>query len=548
MAEYKVIFRADIDNPDSQHGITWEQGCPLMFEAIQISRDTESGKAFLQTKARNLSSTVVSSFKTKLVCHYKDNDTEEFDIEPLDADIAACSEYTLKPMALSKGDVVYAEAVVLSVNMQGKEWKSSKDAEPLPKRKQLTLSKEALAERTLLLQERGCRKPSEAAAYSCVEYDGWVQCSCEQVSMGCDACPSCGLRFDRIKEIENEEPLISIRSARIERKRTEEEAAHQRKREAKARIKKYLPRVVAPLVAVAVFALIGTTLFNALTTGKAGEVHNAIGAGFDFTVATKSNGEALFVGNSGSASKKAPIDVSDWKDIKEVSAGTDFIAGLKSNGTVVVSGNNEFQTAASDWSDIASIATSGSALLGLKYDGTVIGTGYAWDKLSDIHRWSDIVAISVGYDSAAGLRKDGTVVAAWGESSQGCDMSNWTDIIEVSMGTAYAVGLKSDGTVVATGKNKYGELNVSDWTNIVSVSAGNTTTVGIKADGTVVATGDFDSAEMSEMSKWEDVVAVSAGVHHTIALKSDGTLLATGMDSDEQCSGASKWKDIRLSK
>lgn len=548
MAEYKVIFRTDVDHPNDQHPITWEQGCPLMFEAIQISRETESGKAFLQTKVRNLGGAIASSFKANLICHYKDGSVEEFDIELLDADIASCGEYALKPIALSKGDAVYAEAAILSVSIDGKDWKSSTDATSLPKRKLLTLSKEALAERALLLQERGCRKANEAAPYSCVEHDSWMQCSCGQVSMGCAACPSCGLQFDGTKEDENEELLISVRSSRIERKRTQEDAAHQRKQEAKRQIKKCLPRVIAPLVAIAVLALAGGTLFHTLTTGKAGEVRNAIGAGFDFTVAVKANGDTLFSGDNESTSKEVLIDVSDWKDIDEVSAGTDFVAGLKSNGTVIVSGNDEFQAAASEWTGVTSIASSGSALLGLKSDGTIVGAGYTWDKFSEPRNWKDIDAISVSYDSVAGLKKDGTVAAAWGESSQECDVSNWVDVIEVSMGTAYAVGLKSDGTVVATGKNKYGELNVSGWTNIVSVSAGNTTTVGIKADGTVVATGDFDNAEMSEMSKWKDVVAVSAGVHHTVALKSDGTLLATGMDSDGQCSGASEWEDIRLSK
>lgn len=235
MAEYKVIFRTDIDNPDSQHGITWEQGCPLMFEAIQISRETESGKAFLQTKVKNLSGAIASSFKAKLTCHYKDGSTEEFEIELLDADIAPCGECAPKPIALSRGDAVYAEAFVLSVGMSGKDWVSTAAACPLPKRRSLALPVDALNERISLLRERGCKKACEAAPYSYVEHDEWSQCTCGQVSIGCRVCPSCGLRLTGIEETESEEFLKEAIEKRTDRL---EKAAEEKKRqEAKARVR-----------------------------------------------------------------------------------------------------------------------------------------------------------------------------------------------------------------------------------------------------------------------------------------------------------------------
>lgn len=250
MSEYKVIFRVDIDHSDNQHEITWEQGCPLMFEAIQVSRDVESGKAFLQTKVRNLSNTVIPSFEAKLACHYKDGSTEEFKIEPLDADIAPYGEYVIKPIVLSKGDAINAEAFIVLVSIGNKDWKSSTDADPLPKRKLLTLSKEALAERALLLQERGCNKASEAASYSCVEYDSWVQCSCGQASTECFTCPACGLRLSGIQETENSEFLKkSIAKRIVQLKETVEEKKRQEKK-TKAKTKKLT--IIGVLIAVVV--------------------------------------------------------------------------------------------------------------------------------------------------------------------------------------------------------------------------------------------------------------------------------------------------------
>lgn len=235
MAEYKVIFRTDIDHPDSQHPIAWEQGCPLMLEAIQISRDTESGRAFLQTKVRSLSGTTIPSFKAKLTCHYKDGSTEEFKIEPLDADIAPCGEYAPKPIALSRGDAVYAEAFVLSVGMSDKDWVSTATACPLPRRNPLALSADALNERISLLRERGSEKACEAAPYSYMERDGWSQCPCGQVSIGCRVCPSCGLRLSGIEETESEEFLKEAIEKRADR--LEKAAEEKKQQEAKARVR-----------------------------------------------------------------------------------------------------------------------------------------------------------------------------------------------------------------------------------------------------------------------------------------------------------------------
>ena len=259
MAEYKVIFRADTDHPYDQHVITWEQGCPLMFEAIQISRETESGKAFLQTKVRNLSGAIASSFKARLTCHYKDGSTEEFETEPLDADIAPCGEYALKPIALSRGDAAHAEALVLSVDTSDGNWTSTATACPLPRRSPLALSADALNERISQLRERGCNKPCEAAPYSYVEHDGWSQCPCGQISIGCRVCPSCGLRFGNDTTIENGDFLEEAALERAQKTKDAEEAKAERNSKLKRSFKRWglIGGAVAVLLvcAVSIYAL-----------------------------------------------------------------------------------------------------------------------------------------------------------------------------------------------------------------------------------------------------------------------------------------------------
>ena len=252
MADYKVVFRADAEHPDSEHAITWERGCPLMFEVIQIARDTESGKAFLQTKVRNLSGAAVLSFKAKLVSHYKDGSREEFETEPLDADIAPWGEYSPKPIALSRGDAVYAEAFILSVSMEKRGWESENNALPLPTNDLLVLSADALNERISLLRERGCRKACETSPYSYTEHAGWSQCPCGQVVMECKTCPACGLRLTGIMETEDGEFLknaIGERAARAEIKKQQDA-----ERKAKAKRRAIIGGTVAAvLVCVTLF-------------------------------------------------------------------------------------------------------------------------------------------------------------------------------------------------------------------------------------------------------------------------------------------------------
>lgn len=175
MSDYKVVFRTDAENAES--GITWERGCPLLLEAVQVSRNTETGAAFLQTKIRNLSASIVESFHMELTCTYQDGSSETFETEPLDADIPPCGEHTPKPVKLAKGNAVRAWGRILSANGSQSHWQSSSDPEPLPLREKLELSSAALRERTLQLGELGCSKASDAAPYACVEQDRWTQCA-----------------------------------------------------------------------------------------------------------------------------------------------------------------------------------------------------------------------------------------------------------------------------------------------------------------------------------------------------------------------------------
>lgn len=257
------------------------------------------------------------------------------------------------------------------------------------------------------------------------------------------------------------------------------------------------------------------------------------------TVALKADGTVMATGYNA----YGECDVSDWKDVVDVSAGYNYTISLKANGTVVATGYNEYgQCDVLDWVDIVSVSAGHNHTIGLKADGTVVATGNNASRQCNVSNWKDIVAVSAGHNHTIGLKADGTVVATGYNEYGQCDVLGWTDIVSVSAGNDCTIGLKTDGTVVAVGYNEYGQCDVLDWVDIVAVSAGHDHTIGLKADGTVVAAGRNHFGQCN-VSDWVDIVAVSAGHNHTIGLKADGTLVATGSDRNRQCD-VSDWTNI----
>lgn len=252
MSKYKVIFRTDLKKPDKRFPIKWEHGCPLIFEAIQISRDIETGKAFLQAKLRNVCAEEVLSFKAKLVCHFREGDSEEFSIEPLDADLAPGNEYVIKPFELPHGDAVGVEESIFSVSYASGGWDSSSESEDIPKVGLLSLSMEAISERAKELEEAGCKEPATAARYALECHEGWSLCPCGQVNVGTSGCVSCGLDFGVYSsEFEDEGEL---RRKGVERREREEEERRAREDRKKASRKRVI-QVCLPILAFGVMAI-----------------------------------------------------------------------------------------------------------------------------------------------------------------------------------------------------------------------------------------------------------------------------------------------------
>lgn len=103
MANYKVAFRSDNQSAAGAPG--WEPGCPLLINAVQVSRDTDTGQCYLQLKLSNISGEMVNSYELRADVNYADGTTETVEPRPLDADIAPSKNYRPDPVALTGSEV-----------------------------------------------------------------------------------------------------------------------------------------------------------------------------------------------------------------------------------------------------------------------------------------------------------------------------------------------------------------------------------------------------------------------------------------------------------
>lgn len=184
------------------------------------------------------------------------------------------------------------------------------------------------------------------------------------------------------------------------------------------------------------------------------------------------------------------IDLSDFTDISYICATDTGLYALKNDGTVVSTG--KYALDVSDWKDVKQISASGEnkeIVMGLTNDGTVLVKS-DYEEIYEAEKWTDIIQISAGRLHAAGLKSDGTVVTCGrplfeesGDKGE-FDVEEWTDIVYVSADNQTTAGLKKDGTVVITGYND--SEKAKEWTDLISIWQGGNLITGLKSDGTML--------------------------------------------------------------
>lgn len=276
-------------------------------------------------------------------------------------------------------------------------------------------------------------------------------------------------------------------------------------------------------------------------------IHKTVSAGTWHTVALKSNGTAVAVGDN----SKGQCNVFNWTNLIAVSVGESHTVGLRSNGTVVAVGSNvSAQCNVFNWKDIVAISAGKNHTVGLRSNGTVVVTGdYSYGQCNTLN-WRDIVAVSAGENHTVGLRKDGTVMAVGDNSSGQCNVKGLNNILAISAGENDTVVLRSDGIVMGIGKTQFlsrrGTYTADEqsWKDIVAVSVGRSHILGLRSGGEI-AFINYDKWNNFDLKNWENIVCVSSGLEHIVGLKSDGTVVATGKNLCGQCD-VKDWNDIMV--
>lgn len=243
MTKYKVVFRSDNKNADTAPG--WEPGCPVLINAVQVSRNTETGQCYLQLKLSNLTNEIVGRFALRAEVTYADGTAEAVEIAPLDADIRPGRAHRPDAVLLTGSDVRHVTARIVSATYGNEQWMSAGKVCADTAGGPLDLDQAATAERDRLLADLG--KNPEKYRHRMVQGGDWWICSCGMPNVRKDQC-ICGLTRKAVEQLEDESYL---NAAAAEREATEKKARAKRKR------RRIIVAVAAIIALVIVISAIG---------------------------------------------------------------------------------------------------------------------------------------------------------------------------------------------------------------------------------------------------------------------------------------------------
>ena len=178
MAQYKVIYRDE--------NVGWQEGCPLLIEAVQVSRNVDTSQCYLQLKVKNISAETVDKVVVKAEVQTPQGETETASFESLDAGINPGAEWKPQAKTLATKEVAAISVRVTVVNAEV----SFRAMAPLAKPKEISLQSAANAERDAEI--RKARLDPEKLPFASEDHGAWWICSCGGINVGRASCCCCG--------------------------------------------------------------------------------------------------------------------------------------------------------------------------------------------------------------------------------------------------------------------------------------------------------------------------------------------------------------------
>lgn len=201
MSKYKIVFRNA--NP------SWQELCPVRVLAVQVSRDTETGACFLQTKIVNVSTKPISRIEFTVGLEDEGGETETVDFSLLDADLPACEVLRPKAVRIKLSVITGSRAVVTRADGETSFGDPIDIDSPAP----LALNGVEESERDVLLSEMGADTFKCSGVHS--EHDGWWQCGCGAVNLKRGTCWNCGAVREKLADLEDAAFLDESRRNRV---------------------------------------------------------------------------------------------------------------------------------------------------------------------------------------------------------------------------------------------------------------------------------------------------------------------------------------------
>lgn len=201
MSKYKIVYRDA--NP------SWQELCPVRVLAVQVSRDTETGACFLQTKIVNVSTKPISRIEFTVGLEGEGGETENVDFSLLDADLPAGEVLRPKAVRIKLSVITGSRAVVTRADGETSFGDPIDIDSPAP----LALNGVEESERDVLLSEMGADTFKCSGVHS--EHDGWWECGCGAVNLKRGTCWNCGAVREKLADLEDAAFLDESRRDRV---------------------------------------------------------------------------------------------------------------------------------------------------------------------------------------------------------------------------------------------------------------------------------------------------------------------------------------------
>ena len=251
-----------------------------------------------------------------------------------------------------------------------------------------------------------------------------------------------------------------------------------------------------------------------------GNDYVAVGAGYAFQAALKSNGSIVAWGNNPYGQLDEQLDVPDGNNYIDIKCGFDYGLALHSDGSLVGWGANNFgQCDVPPGDDYVAIAAGFHHGIALKSDGSIVAWGENEGAALEVPSDNNYVAIASGGSHNLALRNDGTL---WSILD---GMPDGNDFVFIECGGAHDLAIKSDGTLLVWGSNSCGQRNVPDG-NYIAANGGYHYTVAIRLDSSLAAWG-LNNVGQCNVPGGTGFVALSAFYEDNLALTSDETSTLT---------------------